>query len=762
MKKIYKSLALIVLALGCIILIQPKANAADSAGNFVVVLDPGHGPNMEDKPGDDPGAIGGGIREDQVNFKLAQYAKEELEKYEGVKVYLTRYNNCPTIYNRVEIAKRYNADLLVSMHINSGGGGSAKGAAVWITQDNTKVEYKEKAAEVASLILNQISSLGIRNNGVQIRSGQPNEWYDSGVVQDYYGIIRYAQRVGMRSLLVEHCYIDNASDRQFINSDDAIRRLALADVRGIVDAYKLELKGSGKEPVRKMSLDKTELNLEISTDNPQPLNFINPIFNPSNAYNKEVDYWSSNPNVARVYGERIRGLTPGETTITAISRNNQRIAKCKVIVTKPDVALKDITTDTTQQIVNIDETGDIIVNFNPSNASDKTLYWESSDQEVVRIWNGHFRGLKEGKAVITALSRAGGKKISCEVIVRDPNKTYVEAIDFQQKEYTVDINEAMDIPYTYAPTDAVNAEFYWTSSNDEIIRVWGNRFRALKPGTAEVIVRTIDGTVEKRIEVTVNDPGKVEKINIEKTEYSVNVNDAIDIPFTYAPVNAANAEFYWTSSNDEIIRVWGNRFRALKPGTAEVIVRTIDGTVENKIKVTVKNNGSIQYVTKINTEKEEYTAKVDEAVDISYTYAPTDAVNAEFYWTSSDDEILRVWGNRFRALKPGTAEVIVRTIDGTVEKRIKVTVKNNGNIQCVTKINTEKEEYTAKVDEAIDIPFTYTPTDAVNAEFYWISSDSEILRVWGNRFRALKPGTAEVIVRTIDGTVEKRIKVTVE
>lgn len=43
-----------------------------------------------------------------------------MEKYEGVKVYLTRYNDCPTIYDRVEIAKNYNADLLVSMHINSG------------------------------------------------------------------------------------------------------------------------------------------------------------------------------------------------------------------------------------------------------------------------------------------------------------------------------------------------------------------------------------------------------------------------------------------------------------------------------------------------------------------------------------------------------------------------------------------------------------------------------------------------------------------
>ncbi len=45
------------------------------------------------------------LQEANVTMKLAQYAKEELEQYEGVKVYLTRYNNCPTIYNRVEIAK---------------------------------------------------------------------------------------------------------------------------------------------------------------------------------------------------------------------------------------------------------------------------------------------------------------------------------------------------------------------------------------------------------------------------------------------------------------------------------------------------------------------------------------------------------------------------------------------------------------------------------------------------------------------------------
>ena len=65
------------------------------------------------------------------------------------------------------------------------------------------------------------------------------------------------------------------------------------------------------------------------------------------------------------------------------------------------------------------------------------------------------------------------------------------------------MNEAIDIPFEYAPDYAINAEFEWLTDNEEVIRVWGNRFRALKEGTAKVIVRTLDGSIEKQINVTV-------------------------------------------------------------------------------------------------------------------------------------------------------------------------------------------------------------------------------------------------------------------
>ena len=40
----------------------------------------------------------------------------------------------------------------------------------------------------------------------------------------------------------------------------------------------------------------------------------------------------------------------------------------------------------------------------------------------------------------------------------------------------------------------------------EIIRVFGNRFRGLKEGNADIIITSLDGSFEKRIQVTVSKP----------------------------------------------------------------------------------------------------------------------------------------------------------------------------------------------------------------------------------------------------------------
>ena len=738
----------ILLLIGILFLMQGQVQAADSEGNFVIVLDPGHG-------GTDPGAIAGGIREDTVNFKLAYYAKQELEQYEGVKVYLTRYNDCPTIYDRVEIAKNYNADLLVSMHINSGGGGSANGAAVWVTQDNTKIQYYQKAAEAANKILANISYIGIKNNGVQTRSGQPNEWYNSGVVQDYYGIIRYAQRVEMRSLLVEHCFIDNASDRSHISSDDAIKRLAQADVNGIVEAYALQKKNTGSVPVKTLSLNINELNMEITSTDSQPVYYFTPIFTPTNATNQGIEWYSTDANTVRVYEGKIRALREGEATITAISKNNQRLATCKVVVTKPAIPLQNISIEKTEQTLSINEKTHLNVSFYPNNCSDQTLYWTSSNPDVVRVWDGDIRGLKEGVSIITATSRAGAKQVSCKVIVKDDNKVYVEQIIPEKEEYTIGINEAITINYDYMPKNAENIDFSWTSSNPDVLRVYWNQIRGLKEGTAEIIIKTPEGITEKRITVHVKNI-KVEQIIPEQEEYTIEPNEVININYSYLPENASNTDFSWTASDSSILSVYWNKVRGLKPGIAYVIIRTPDGSIEKRIKITVKS----PYEIKVKPEQETYTIGINEAIDINCTYTPSNLTAEDFTWTASNPEILSVYWDRIRGLKAGTTELIIKSLDGTYEKKIKIIVKGNSDIN--TEVKPEQETYTIGINEAININCTYTPSNLTAEDFRWTASNPEILSVYWDRIRGLKAGTTELIIKSLDGAYEKKIKIIVK
>ena len=257
-----------------------------------------------------------------------------------------------------------------------------------------------------------------------------------------------------------------------------------------------------------------------------------------------------------------------------------------------------------------------------------------------------------------------------------PRNIQATDIGFEKDRYIIYLNEAVDIPYTVIPANSYISKIEWSSSNPEILRVWNNRFRGLKEGVANVIVRTFDQKYEKKIEVVINDSDKVyvKNVNFEKERYTVEEDEAVDLPYTFTPENSDNAEFEWSSSNPEILRVWRNRFRGLKEGIAEVIVRTKDGRFEKRIKVEVRKPSKL-YVDDIEFEKEEYIVKEDEAVDLPYVILPESSKDVELEWSSSNSEILRVWYNRFRGLKEGNAEVVVKTKDGMFEKRLKVKIE---------------------------------------------------------------------------------------
>jgi N-acetylmuramoyl-L-alanine amidase len=91
----------------------------------IIVIDAGHG-------GKDPGSLGANVYEKDVTLAAAKALKERLERTGRFQVVLTRETDTfIPLESRVQIARRADADLFISLHADSGPDTSTRGASVY-------------------------------------------------------------------------------------------------------------------------------------------------------------------------------------------------------------------------------------------------------------------------------------------------------------------------------------------------------------------------------------------------------------------------------------------------------------------------------------------------------------------------------------------------------------------------------------------------------------------------------------------------------
>ena len=217
---------------------EASAFAMARAAGLVIALDPGHG-------GNDSGAVGSGLKESDVNWKIAQACKAELENYAGVTVVLTRtQNECPTLYERVERAVNQGAKVFVSLHINSTERSSADGAEVYYPNGSSyNKAAHETGKQLSQNILDELTALGLQDRGIKVRNSENNSKYPDGSLRDYYGVIADAREMGIPGIIVEHAFITNPEDNAKLKDDNFLKKLGMADAQGIAKTYGLNKGG---------------------------------------------------------------------------------------------------------------------------------------------------------------------------------------------------------------------------------------------------------------------------------------------------------------------------------------------------------------------------------------------------------------------------------------------------------------------------------------------------------------------------------------
>ena len=216
-RNIIISCFLILILLACVFL--PVAITSTPSGKATIIVDAGHG-------GADGGSVGfSGTTERVINLEYAKTLKKYLENY-GFKVVLTRENldglaspNSENIkkddmLKRKEIIEKNNADLVISLHMNSFPLDSCRGAQVFYNP-NSEIS-KSLATSIQSIFINNLP-----------------EARKNADVGDYYML----NCTNVPSVIVECGFISNPEEEKLLLTEEYREKVCYSILCGIIKYY---------------------------------------------------------------------------------------------------------------------------------------------------------------------------------------------------------------------------------------------------------------------------------------------------------------------------------------------------------------------------------------------------------------------------------------------------------------------------------------------------------------------------------------------
>lgn len=306
---------------------------------------------------------------------------------------------------------------------------------------------------------------------------------------------------------------------------------------------------------------------------------------PSDATVKSLIWTSSDTSVVTVSSTgKIYGVNPGKATITCTTKDTGKKASC--VVTVVAVVPTSVTLDRSTLTVGYGAIGSIKATVLPSNATNKSLKWTSSDPKVVYVSQyGNVKGMTPGKsAVITCTTVSGNRVARCTVTVKP---IAVTGVSLSASAATLNVGQRGTLKATVAPSNATNKAVTWTSSNTAVATVSSTGVvTAVGGGTALITCRTKDGGHTDICTIQVKSI-KVLGVTLDKTKLTLNKGSTALLTASIMPENASNKAVTWTSSDRSVATVQNGKVTAVGKGTCEIKVYTADGNYIALCKVTV-------------------------------------------------------------------------------------------------------------------------------------------------------------------------------
>lgn len=447
-------------------------------------------------------------------------------------------------------------------------------------------------------------------------------------------------------------------------------------------------------------LDYSEITLKIGDSTT-----IKATVKPDNTTYPNVSWESNDPTIAVVSDGTVKAVGVGTANIRAMV--GEVTANC--VVTVNPILAEKISLNYSAETLKIGQSLQLNATVNPSNTTDPSVTWVSSDASVATVsTNGEVTAINKGATTITAT--CGNVNASCNITVIPIES---EQLIMNYSAISLKVGEAQQLTAAVYPSNTTDQTIQWQTSDAQIANVENGLVTALAPG--KITITAKNGSQNATCSVTV-EPVIAEQIILDQTNVAVNVNSTVTISANILPLNTTDKNVVWTSLNPEIANVVNGIITGMNPGTTVVTASCGNASASCIVNV-------LQPATSISLNQISLALNVGDIYDLIATVEPQNTTDIVI-WSSSDAETAIVNENGIiTALKAGST--IITAICGDKTAKCEVTVSD----VVATNITLNLTELNLISGQSYQLVATILPSNTTFPVVTWTSSNPSIATV---------------------------------
>ena len=466
-------------------------------------------------------------------------------------------------------------------------------------------------------------------------------------------------------------------------------------------------------------------------------------YNPEDTTDDKTVIWSSSDeDVATVDNGVVTAVGAGNATITATV--GEFTAECEVTVVSSLESIT-LTADRTTDDLEVGDTVNLMVGYNPEDTTDdRAVTWSSSNEDVATVdENGVVTAVAGGTATITATSAVNEDiTATCEIRVLK----HTTGISLDQSEMELAKGETSDpLTVIFEPEDTDDSrEVTWSSDNEAVATVDENGAVTAVAGGSATITATV-GEFTAECEVTVVSPLESITLTADRTTDDLEAGDTVNLTVGYNPEDTTDDKAVtWSSSDEDVAIVNDGVVTAVAGGTATITATSAaneDITAICEIRV-------LKHTTGISLDQSEMSIlKGETSEQLTVTFEPADTDDStEVTWSSDNTDVAVVDDQGYvTGISEGTAVITATAVDGGFTASCTVTVNEIHVEDAVLADDTPSELYVGQ-EHVLNV--VITPENVTDEVTYtYASSDESVATVdESGRISAVQAGNTEITV----------------